>query len=85
MIPALTSVGFIKTKKGGIMQRSIQIFILSILLSAISFAQGDKGYFKTGSKALLFEFSGLADLGAGSYNGGLGLESSGALILAVYF
>lgn len=54
------------------MRRFLQIMLNLILFSTISFAQQNQGYFKAGSKALLFEFSGLADLGAGSYNGGLG-------------
>jgi hypothetical protein len=47
------------------------ILILVFLVSATS-AQKSQGYFQEGSKALLFEFRGLADLGAGSFNGGIG-------------
>jgi hypothetical protein len=54
------------------MQRVLQIIVILTVMSAVSVAQQNQGYFKAGSKALLFEFSGLADLGAGSYNGGLG-------------
>jgi len=54
------------------MRRFLLSLFLLMFISSLSFAQQNQGYFKAGSKALLFEFSGLADLGAGSYNGGLG-------------
>ena len=54
------------------MHKLIFTVILLILIGTVANAQNSKGYFKEGSKALLFEFNGLADLGAGSFNGGLG-------------
>ncbi len=54
------------------MRYFIFVIVTLFFLTSFSQAQDNKGYFKKGSKALLFEFSGLADLGAGSFNGGLG-------------
>ncbi len=50
------------------------IFVLTMLLffSSLLFGQNNKPYFKNGSKALLFEFSGLNNLSANSFNGGIG-------------
>jgi len=50
------------------------IFVSAVLLifSSLSFSQDDKPFFEKGSKALLFEFSGLDNLGANSFNGGIG-------------
>jgi hypothetical protein len=53
--------------------RHIIIYVASfILLASVCFGQESAGYFEDGSKALLFEFSGLANLGAGSFDGGFG-------------
>jgi len=47
--------------------------LLSVAVAAsMSFAQGVSPEITTGSKAVLFSFSGLANLAAGSYNGGVG-------------
>ena len=48
------------------------ILILVFLLSSFSLVQAQNHYFKKQSKALLFEFSGLDNLGANSFNGGFG-------------
>ena len=46
--------------------------IFIILIFSFSSLHAGEPYFKTRSKALLFEFSGLDNLGANSYNGGIG-------------
>ena len=48
------------------------ILILVFLLYSFSLVQAQNHYFKKQSKALLFEFSGLDNLGANSFNGGFG-------------
>lgn len=49
------------------------IICLLIMISfAVSTAQPAKPYFEKDSKAMLFEFSGLAYLGTNSFNGGIG-------------
>jgi hypothetical protein len=48
------------------------LLILIILICSISSVQAGDPYFKKQSKALLFEFSGLDNLGANSFNGGIG-------------
>ena len=55
--------------------RNILVIILSVLLvTAVAFGQDDKPFTAKGDKALLFEFSGLANLGANSFNGGIGAK-----------
>ena len=53
--------------------RQFLIILVVILLSvSLSFGQEDKPFMTKGDKALLFEFRGLNDLGAHSFNGGIG-------------
>ncbi len=54
------------------MTKSGIVLILVILISSFSSVQARDPYFKKQSKALLFEFSGLDNLGANSFNGGFG-------------
>ena len=50
-----------------------KITIMMVLLFfSLSWAQNNKPFFERGSKALLFEFSGFDNLGANSFNGGIG-------------
>ena len=48
------------------------IFTMVLLFSSLSFGQSEKPFIEKGSKALLFEFSGFDNLGANSFNGGIG-------------
>jgi opacity protein-like surface antigen len=54
------------------MSKIILISTMLLIFSSLSFSQNDKSFFEEGSKALLFEFSGLDDIGADSFNGGIG-------------
>jgi len=48
------------------------ILIVFSLLASPLFAQQNKPFFEKGSKAVLFEFQGFDNLGANSFNGGIG-------------
>ena len=54
------------------MVKFFTLFIVFFLFSSISFGQENNKYFKNGSKAFLFEFNGLDNLSANSFNGGIG-------------
>ena len=54
------------------MTRSMFAFIMILLIGSLLYAQDDKSFFEKGSKAVLFEFSGFDNLGANSFNGGIG-------------
>jgi hypothetical protein len=54
------------------MRTSGLIILIIVSCTALSFAQQNKPYFEKGSKAILFEFQGIDNLGANSFNGGIG-------------
>jgi opacity protein-like surface antigen len=54
------------------MRRIPIISIILLSLATVSAAQDHPQFFRKGSKALLFEFSGLSELGANAFNGGIG-------------
>jgi hypothetical protein len=54
------------------MQKILITCIMVCTLSALAFSQDNNTYFDEGSKAVLFEFSGLSNLGANAFNGGIG-------------
>jgi hypothetical protein len=54
------------------MNKLLSLLILFFLFSTLLLGQEDKTYFKAGSKAFLFEFRGLDNLSANSFNGGIG-------------
>ena len=49
-------------------------FLIIALVACTSFAQKDNSFFTTGSKAVLFSFSGLSTLGANNFDGGAGMK-----------
>jgi opacity protein-like surface antigen len=54
------------------MCKFVIVFMMVLLFFSSSLAQSNDTYFERGSKALLFEFSGFDNLGANSFNGGIG-------------
>lgn len=54
------------------MSKSIIVITSLALLFSLSFSQEEKPFIEKKSRALLFEFSGLDNLGANSFNGGIG-------------
>ena len=54
------------------MRRLMAFIIVYALSVGITFAQEDKPFMAKGDKAILFEFSGLDNLGARSFEGGIG-------------
>ena len=54
------------------MNKLMLVFTLLLFFSSLSFGQKKTTYFENGSKAFLFEFSGLDNLSANSFNGGVG-------------
>ena len=51
-----------------------KISIILALLVSISFAQDNHTFIGSGSKAVLFSFSGLSNLGANNFEGGAGMK-----------
>jgi opacity protein-like surface antigen len=56
------------------MKKVAILFTILILVGSISFGQDIPPGPSAGSKGILFSFSGLSNLGAGSYDGGIGLK-----------
>ena len=56
------------------MKKAVILFTILILVGAMSFGQDIAPGPSAGSKGILFSFSGLANLGAGMYEGGFGAK-----------
>ena len=50
------------------------LLVIFVLTTVSSFSQDNSTYISSGAKAVLFSFSGLANLGAGNYEGGAGAK-----------
>jgi hypothetical protein len=61
-------------KAGGILMKNLIVIAIIFMMVLSMYAQEEKPFMEKGAKALLFEFSGLDDIGANSYRGGFGAK-----------